>query len=384
MHCSAMSAPPSGGRTGVATGKTRMSNLREAEIQHLAADHVAALHVAAALDDAEEVDRIVAGEATAGGLVPRNSTINAMDADGETMLHAAARTGAATTVRRLLRVPGVDVNACGKLLRTPLMVCALNGHVEVLELLLVGGARPAMLDVKWKTARDLATLHGHDAAAETLSEEGLKRILQSSDRVLARQTSALIKETAPYMELAGERAPAKTLPESEQSRAMKTVLVADRTITQRELRNQLDAADLRCDSAFVDALVMHVGQGKGVSPKEFGRLLPILKRHSAQDPGKRGSLYRGGAEARLAWKQSGAVSALQYNVTGKNQADAARTEAERVAASELREYQQLKITAAELEHANRVGGAAAIGVVTLQEGTDFASSNTKTPARAHR
>ena len=341
MHSSAMSAPPSGGRTGIATGKTRMSTLREAEIRHLAAEHVAALHVAAALDDAEEVDRIVAGsdDATAGGLVPSNSTINATDADGETMLHAAARTGAATTVRRLLRVPAVDVNACGKLLRTPLMICALNGHVEVLELLLVGGARPAMVDVKWKTARDLATLHGHDAAAETLSEEGLERILQSSDRVLARQTSALIKETAPYKELAGERAPTRTLLVGG---ALKTVPVADRTITQRELRNLLDAVDLRCDSAFVDALVMHVGQGRGVSLKEFDRLLPILKRHSAQDPGKRSSLYRGGAEARLAWRQSGAVSALQYTVTGENQADAARTEAARVAAAGLRQYQQVR------------------------------------------
>ena len=59
-----------------------------------------------------------------------------VDGDGNAALHRAATGGDAAEVRRILAIPGVDVNLKGEWEGTPLYWASEEGHSEVVKLLL--------------------------------------------------------------------------------------------------------------------------------------------------------------------------------------------------------------------------------------------------------
>lgn len=74
---------------------------------------------------------------------------------GMTPLHVAAQQGHASCVKRLLRVPGIELNTENKEGKTPLDVAK---NTEIKQLLLHAGGRPG----KGKTPRAYQTLHPDD------------------------------------------------------------------------------------------------------------------------------------------------------------------------------------------------------------------------------
>ena len=90
----------------------------------------------------------------------------------ETALHVAGIKGDPATVRALLAA-GAEVNARNppgqQRHMTPLMWAAYGGHAEMVELLLAGGADPALKDELGNTAAAYAKEAGH-AAVQALLE----------------------------------------------------------------------------------------------------------------------------------------------------------------------------------------------------------------------
>ena len=67
---------------------------------------------------------------------------------------------------------GAEVDAIGHYLRTPISEAADGGHIEVVELLLRGGADLTPRDIERMSALDLARAAGHGAVAELLQRHG--------------------------------------------------------------------------------------------------------------------------------------------------------------------------------------------------------------------
>ena len=72
--------------------------------------------------------------------------VNKQDWDGESFLQIAAAEGNPDAVKCLLAVPGIDVNRAGKGGQTPLYLAAWNEHVECVKLLL---AMPGINTREW-------------------------------------------------------------------------------------------------------------------------------------------------------------------------------------------------------------------------------------------
>eukprot|EP01113_Clastostelium_recurvatum_P050398 TRINITY_DN952_c0_g1_i1.p1 TRINITY_DN952_c0_g1~~TRINITY_DN952_c0_g1_i1.p1 ORF type:complete len:157 (-),score=42.09 TRINITY_DN952_c0_g1_i1:70-540(-) len=88
-----------------------------------------------------------------------NVTVNAVDAQGNTALHAASQTGELSSVQLLLRY-GANVNATDKSGETPLHKAAWRGHAEVCKILVTAGADRTKRNRDGKTPAEVtATPH---------------------------------------------------------------------------------------------------------------------------------------------------------------------------------------------------------------------------------
>jgi RNA polymerase sigma factor (sigma-70 family) len=86
-------------------------------------------------------------------LLDRKVDVNARESDGASALHEATRWGVEMT--RMLLDHGADVNAHDNEGRTPLMLAAEGGRLDVAKALLAEGANVRLKDKKGKTALDL-------------------------------------------------------------------------------------------------------------------------------------------------------------------------------------------------------------------------------------
>jgi len=102
--------------------------------------------------------------------VDPNAAINAdVDEDGNAALHRAAEEGNTAEVRRILAIPGVDVNLKGKWEGTPLLWASNKGHVEVVKVLLAApGIDVNKADKDGQTPLYLASKEGHTEVVKLL------------------------------------------------------------------------------------------------------------------------------------------------------------------------------------------------------------------------
>lgn len=106
-------------------------------------------------------------------LVEAGVDLNYQDDQGETALHVAARFNHTECASALLsgsETQKADVEmAENNFGWTPLFVSCVDGHLEMVELLVFAGAELERLDTSGWTAKEHATLRGHMAIARTLT-----------------------------------------------------------------------------------------------------------------------------------------------------------------------------------------------------------------------
>jgi ankyrin repeat protein len=94
-------------------------------------------------------------EAVVSKLLERGANVDAQDADGDTALHAAVKTGNLNILRSLL-AKGAKVNTRSKLGATPLMWAGGYGQDEAARILMASGADTRLKDEQNRTAADWA------------------------------------------------------------------------------------------------------------------------------------------------------------------------------------------------------------------------------------
>ena len=102
-------------------------------------------------------------------LLARGARVDQASANGMRVmpLHSAAA-ACSVVIARLLLERGAPVNAPQGGGFTPLMEAALNGQMELIELLLSSGADPTLRDGDGQSAADHARSRGHENAARRL------------------------------------------------------------------------------------------------------------------------------------------------------------------------------------------------------------------------
>ena len=107
---------------------------------------------------------LVSGNEQCGHLLLSHSaSVSCQDSQGFTVLHIAAATN-------LLLAKGAEVNARDFRQRTPLMLAAGRGHVNMLEVLMAAKADSELEDGDSNTALHLACSEGHIACVRFLIE----------------------------------------------------------------------------------------------------------------------------------------------------------------------------------------------------------------------
>ena len=103
-------------------------------------------------------------------LIAKGADVNARHMSGWTPLTEASRGGHAGIVKILL-AEGADPNAESIYTReTALMLAAQEGHEDIAEMLIRGGADIGREDNKGKTALDKAEYHGHEKVADLIKK----------------------------------------------------------------------------------------------------------------------------------------------------------------------------------------------------------------------
>ncbi len=87
----------------------------------------------------------------------------------------AINRGDADAVRRLL-MRGAPVNGKDEYWgRTPLIMASMNGHAEIVKILLTRGADPTAVDVEGWTAMRYATAYGYKEITDMLRASGAEK-----------------------------------------------------------------------------------------------------------------------------------------------------------------------------------------------------------------
>ena len=103
-------------------------------------------------------------------LLEQGAKIDTKDLNGRTALMYGSSGPFKETVELLLK-KGADVDAQGKLEGfTALMTAAAEGQLEVVRVLLIHGANPALEDVDGDTAQSFAEQKGHTAVVDLLKD----------------------------------------------------------------------------------------------------------------------------------------------------------------------------------------------------------------------
>jgi ankyrin repeat protein len=101
--------------------------------------------------------------AVAEALLRAGADVDAVDGDGETLLHIACCFGHLSLVRMLVQVGGADVNRRNTITgQTPLHWSSVFGHTAVARLLIQAGADWQAETNIGETARFMAVWRGHD------------------------------------------------------------------------------------------------------------------------------------------------------------------------------------------------------------------------------
>ncbi|KAK5115613.1 hypothetical protein LTR85_009784 [Meristemomyces frigidus] len=128
-------------------------------------------------------------------LVDAGVEVNYQDQQGETALHVAARFGHDECARILLSSSGtfgVNIELAEKTYGwTPLFVASVDGHMEIVKLLVQKGAHVANKDYSGWTSQEHAALRGHLDVAKYLASFTPPPSLHSSPEITAQPYSAL-------------------------------------------------------------------------------------------------------------------------------------------------------------------------------------------------
>lgn len=107
-------------------------------------------------------------------LLNHSANPNAQDSEGRPPLHSVAWTGHAQVGRRLLEVPGLNIDLCCNQRATALSIAAQEGHVNIVAMLLEKGANPEHADKYNRTPMKVAAKHGHANIIRLLESYGAK------------------------------------------------------------------------------------------------------------------------------------------------------------------------------------------------------------------
>ena len=265
--------PWRGGRRRAQRAPKMSSPTKKAARSAAALAALAALHAAAQRDDCVQLKAELVG----------GKRIDSVDVTGNTMLHAAAGSGAMGAVRLLIQA-GAPVDAKGPDLRTPLHDAAAGGHGLVIEALLLSGADHSCFDAMGRTPR-LSALHaGQDRMARMLDD--------SKVAVLHRRHREAQRRDA-LQTLAGGSG-AGTSRVADQTVARLAFSVADHdgdgALSGHEVQSVLASHGLRSDGAFVEALMTKYDTDRSgsIELSEFDRLLSLLAGNTEGDSSPRG------------------------------------------------------------------------------------------------
>ena len=133
-------------------------------------------------------------------LVDAGVDVNYQDEQGETALHIAARNGFVACAQALLEASGgqkVNIELAEKTFGwTPLFIACVDGHVEIVDLLIEAGADLLKFDISGWTPKEHAALRGHLAIARRLAEHTPVPRIHSSPQLAARAQEPVPNNTS--------------------------------------------------------------------------------------------------------------------------------------------------------------------------------------------
>ncbi|XP_071086114.1 ankyrin repeat domain-containing protein 50-like isoform X2 [Haliotis cracherodii] len=106
-------------------------------------------------------------------LVRKGCDISHIDKEGNNILHVACRGGHVEMVEHVLPQGDFDINCKGQYGRTPLMLAAFYGHIDVYDLLCEKGADVSLVDNKGNNTLHVACMGGHVDMVKYILSHGL-------------------------------------------------------------------------------------------------------------------------------------------------------------------------------------------------------------------
>ncbi|XP_076812231.1 uncharacterized protein LOC143459131 isoform X1 [Clavelina lepadiformis] len=130
-------------------------------------------------------------------LIDASADIHCKNKDGSTPLHLAATVPESEDVIKLLLEDGAQINANDAFGKTPLMLAASHGHLEVVKLLLSKGADTSVHDTKGWAADDYASMSGNHPIAHVIVEHSVK---QKKSTPSASRSPSIKPQSPPQLE----------------------------------------------------------------------------------------------------------------------------------------------------------------------------------------